>query len=297
MKNRDRSVRTDRLIVTPGKPFKLADRDPAHTDGFKDKDAAADRLAANVIEMERWQDMLFACRSHAVLLIFQAMDAAGKDGTIKHVMSGLNPQGVDVHSFKAPTPLELQHDFLWRSVCVLPERGRIGIFNRSYYEEVLVVRVHPELLNAEGVPAKARGKDLWHRRFELINNFEKHLSESGVVVVKFFLHVSKEEQRRRFLARIDEPAKNWKFSEADAAEREYWDLYQAAYEDAIAHTSTERAPWYVVPSDHKWFTRLAVSEIIVRTLEGLRIAYPAVDATRLRELKRIHGRLVAEGTK
>ena len=229
--------------------------------------------------------MLYAQDNWAVLLIFQAMDAAGKDGIVKHVMSGINPQGCQVYSFKAPTETELQHDFLWRTTCSLPERGHIGIFNRSYYEEVLVVRVHREILKSQKTPTSLVGKNIWEERFEDIRAFERHMTRSGTVIRKFFLHLSKKEQKERFLARLNQPEKNWKFSAADIHERKYWDEYQDAYEDMIRNTASEDAPWYVVPADNKWFTRLVVSTVLVDTLEGLKLSYPKVDAAKRKELE------------
>ena len=231
------------------------------------------------------QDKLYAQDTWAVLLIFQAMDAAGKDGAIKHVMSGVNPQGCQVYSFKQPSPVELQHDFLWRTTRDLPERGHIGIFNRSYYEEVLIVRVHPELLKNESIPESLVGKHLWEERFEDIRCFERHMARSGTVIRKFFLNVSKQEQKKRFLARLDEPEKNWKFSAGDVHERKYWDDYQKAYEEMISATSTEDSPWYVVPADNKWFTRLVISSVVVDTLESLDLAYPKVEDAKKKELE------------
>jgi PPK2 family polyphosphate:nucleotide phosphotransferase len=218
-------------------------------------------------------------------LIFQAMDAAGKDGAIKHVMSGVNPQGCQVYSFKQPSPVELQHDFLWRTTRDLPERGHIGIFNRSYYEEVLIVRVHPELLKNESIPESLVGKHLWEERFEDIRCFERHMARSGTVIRKFFLNISKKEQKKRFLERLDEPEKNWKFSAGDVHERKYWDEYQKAYEEMISATSTEDSPWYVVPADNKWFTRLVISSVVVDTLESLNLAYPKVEDAKKKELE------------
>jgi PPK2 family polyphosphate:nucleotide phosphotransferase len=231
------------------------------------------------------QDKLYAQDTWSLLLIFQAMDAAGKDSAIKHVMSGVNPQGCEVHSFKAPSDRELQHDFLWRTTVVLPERGHIGIFNRSYYEEVLVVRVHPELLKAEKLPPALVTDDLWDERFEDIRSFERHMTRSGTVIRKFFLHVSKQEQKKRFLERLDEPEKNWKFSPSDVRERECWSDYQDAYEDLIRNTATKHAPWHVVPADHKWFTHLVISTVIVDALESLHLDYPKVDPQRRKELE------------
>ena len=280
-------LRLKHVMVPPGDKISLQkDFDPGFTANFKDKKDARKKLAQNIAELAKYQDVLYAQDTYALLLIFQAMDAAGKDGAIKHVMSGINPQGCQVYSFKSPSAEELDHDYLWRTNKVIPERGRIGIFNRSYYEEVLVLRVHPELLDHQKIPSEAR-KDIWEHRYQQINNMEQYLVENGIVVLKFFLNVSKEEQKNRFLERIDRPEKNWKFSTADAKERAFWDDYQKAYEDCLNHTSTEWAPWFVVPADHKWFTRLTVSEIIVRTLKRLNLHYPEVSATRHQELLEI----------
>ena len=266
-----------RYRITDGGKFRLKDHDPADTWKFHNKEKTAALLARGVERLAELQEKLYAQDQRAVLLIFQAMDAAGKDGTIKHVMSGVNPQGCQVTSFKAPSATELDHDFLWRSAVALPERGRIGIFNRSYYEETLVVRVHPEILQGQRLPAKLVSKDIWRERFEDIVAFERHLARNGTVVRKFFLHVSKAEQKRRFLARLEEPGKNWKFSAGDLKERARWDEYQAAYEKTIAHTATADAPWQVVPADNKWFTRLAVMAAVIETLESLDLAFPKVD--------------------
>ena len=280
-------LRLKHVMVPPGDKISLQkDFDPGFTANFKDKKDARKKLMQNIAELAKYQDVLYAQDTYALLLIFQAMDAAGKDGAIKHVMSGINPQGCQVYSFKSPSAEELDHDYLWRTNKVIPERGRIGIFNRSYYEEVLVLRVHPELLDHQKIPSEAR-KDIWEHRYQQINNMEQYLVENGIVVLKFFLNVSKEEQKNRFLERIDRPEKNWKFSTADAKERAFWDDYQKAYEDCLNHTSTEWAPWFVVPADHKWFTRLTVSEIIVRTLKRLNLRYPEVSATRHQELLEI----------
>ena len=280
-------LRLKHIMVPPGHKISLRkDYDPEFTAGFKDKKDARKKLEKNIAELAEYQDILYAQDTYALLLIFQAMDAAGKDGAIKHVMSGVNPQGCQVYSFKSPSAEELDHDYLWRTNKVMPERGRIGIFNRSYYEEVLVVRVHPELLDHQKIPPSAR-ENIWKRRYEQINNMEKYLSENGVVILKFFLNVSKEEQKKRFLERIDRPEKNWKFSTADAKERAFWDNYQQAYEDCLNRTSTEWAPWFVVPADNKWFTRLTVSEIIVRTLKRLNLRYPEVSEERRQELLEI----------
>ena len=280
-------LRLKHIMVPPGHKISLRkDYDPEFTAGFKDKKDARKKLEKNIAELAEYQDILYAQDTYALLLIFQAMDAAGKDGAIKHVMSGVNPQGCQVYSFKSPSAEELDHDYLWRTNKVMPERGRIGIFNRSYYEEVLVVRVHPELLDHQKIPPAAR-ENIWKRRYEQINNMEKYLSENGVVILKFFLNVSKEEQKKRFLERIDRPEKNWKFSTADAKERAFWDNYQQAYEDCLNRTSTEWAPWFVVPADNKWFTRLTVSEIVVRTLKRLNLRYPEVSEERRQELLEI----------
>jgi PPK2 family polyphosphate:nucleotide phosphotransferase len=272
--------------VTKGKKFRLRDVDPADTAQLESSDekAAREALQEGVEQLAEYQDMLYAQDRWSLLLIFQAMDAAGKDGTIKHVMSGVNPQGVQVYSFKAPSPEELDHDYLWRCMKNLPERGRIGIFNRSYYEEVLVARVHPEILERQKVPPELVSKRIWQERFEDIRNFERYLTRNGVAIRKFFLHVSKAEQKRRFLARLDETQKNWKFSAGDAAERRHWREYQNAYEDVIRETSSEEAPWYVVPADHKWFTRLVVAAAIVDALAGLDLRYPKVTPEQRRAL-------------
>jgi PPK2 family polyphosphate:nucleotide phosphotransferase len=273
--------------ITDGKGFRLKDIDPGDTGRLEseDADAAREVMKEGIELLAEFQDMLYAQDRWSLLLVFQAMDAAGKDGTIKHVMSGVNPQGVQVFSFKAPSEEELDHDYLWRSMRALPERGRIGIFNRSYYEEVLVARVHPEILARQKLPPKLVGKDLWEERYEDIRNYEHYLSRNGVVIRKFFLHVSKAEQRRRFLARLDEPEKNWKFSANDVVERRFWKDYQEAYEDAIRATATKHAPWYVIPADHKWFTRLAVAAAIVDTLAQLELHYPVVDAEKRKRLQ------------
>jgi PPK2 family polyphosphate:nucleotide phosphotransferase len=274
----------DTFRVDNGNNFKLKDFDPTDTGHWRSKEHAEQALQDGIARMADLQDRLYAQDRWAVLLIFQAMDAAGKDGAIKHVMSGVNPQGCQVYSFKAPSEAELQHDFLWRTTRALPERGHIGIFNRSYYEEVLVVRVHPEILASQRTPPSLVSKDIWKERFEDIHAFERHMWRNGTVVRKFFLHLSKKEQKARFLARLEEPEKNWKFSAADIRERERWDDYQSAYEDMIRHTASKHAPWYVVPADHKWFSRLVVSTVIVDTLESLNLSYPKVDAGKRKEL-------------
>jgi len=276
----------DPFKVTKGKGFRLADMDPDDTLHLnsEDKPRAKEMLEAGVEALAELQEMLYAQDKWALLLIFQAMDAAGKDGAIKHVMSGVNPQGCQVFSFKAPTSEDLDHDYLWRCMKRLPERGRIGIFNRSYYEETLVVRVHPELLAKQKLPPQLVTKRIWDERFEDIRNFEQYLTHNGVVVRKFFLHVSKKEQRKRFLSRLDTPEKNWKFSDADVKERGHWKEYQAAYEEVIRHTATRDCPWYVVPADNKWFTRLVVAAAIIDTLASLNLRFPKVDAAKIREL-------------
>jgi PPK2 family polyphosphate:nucleotide phosphotransferase len=292
------AMKMDELVkryrVVNGRKFRLADIDPGDTWKLKSKDHAQEWLAGGVVKLSQLQEKLYAQDRWAVLLIFQAMDAAGKDSTIKHVMSGVNPQGCDVHSFKAPSPEELDHDFLWRTNRCLPQRGRIGIFNRSYYEEVLVVRVHPEFLSRQKLPASLVTKDIWRQRFEDINASERYLARNGVLILKFFLHVSRQEQKQRFLSRLDEPEKNWKFSLSDAQERGHWDSYMKAYEEMIRHTATECAPWHVVPADHKWFTRLAVAEIIVEGLESLGLAFPKLDPAKAKELAGARKLLLAE---
>jgi PPK2 family polyphosphate:nucleotide phosphotransferase len=259
---------------------------------YESKDDYQEMLAGQVARLDAQQQLLYASNQHAVLLIFQAMDAAGKDGVIRHVMSGINPQGCQVFSFKHPSPDELAHDFLWRSTRNLPERGKIGIFNRSYYEEVLIARVHPEILRAENLPDM--GKHVWEDRFRSINSLESHLHDNGTRVVKFFLHLSKEEQRKRFLARIDTPEKNWKFNAGDVEERKFWKDYMHAYEQALSATSSKHAPWYIVPADDKENARLIVSQLIVKTLEGLKMQYPPTSAARRRELQAIRSRLVKQ---
>ncbi len=276
-----------RYRVEDGKRFSLANIDPADTWKIKSKDHALKWLEEGVARLSELQGLLYAQNQWAVLLIFQAMDAAGKDGTIKHVMSGVNPQGCMVFSFKAPSAEELSHDYLWRSSKCLPERGRIGIFNRSYYEEVLVVRVHPELLLRQRLPRELLSDEVWDQRFEDIRSFERYLARNGIVIRKFFLHMSKKEQRQRLLSRLEEPEKNWKLSAADIQERKRWNDYARAYEEMIQHTAAQHAPWYVIPADHKWFTRLAVAEVLVDTLESLKLAYPEVDAAKRRELAEV----------
>jgi PPK2 family polyphosphate:nucleotide phosphotransferase len=272
--------------VTDGKKFRLKHFDPGDTLGFKseDKPKAQEALKNGIELLAELQDKLYAQDRWAVLLIFQAMDAAGKDGAIKHVMSGINPQGCQVFSFKAPTSEDLDHDFLWRCMKRLPERGRIGIFNRSYYEETLVVRVHKEILNKQKLPEKLISKHIWDERFQDIRNFENYLTRNGVLVRKFFLNVSKQEQKKRFLERIDNSDKNWKFSSADTQERGYWDDYMKAYEEMIRNTATKDSPWYVVPADNKWFTRLVVAAAVIDSLASLDLHYPEVGEEKLKEL-------------
>ena len=282
--------------VTKGDKFRLKDVDPGDTLGLKseDKPRAKEALAVGVEALAQLQDMLYAQDRWAVLLIFQAMDAAGKDGAIKHVMSGINPQGCQVFSFKAPTSEDLDHDYLWRCMKCLPERGRIGIFNRSYYEETLVVRVHREFLAKQQLPPELVTKGIWQERFKDIRSFERYLARNGVAVRKFFLHVSKQEQKRRFLERVDTPAKNWKFSANDAKERGYWDAYMAAYEDMIRNTATKEAPWYVVPADNKWFTRVVVAAAVIDALASLDVKYPVVGQEKLKDLAAAKQALLAE---
>jgi len=285
---------SDRFRVPEGKKFRLKDHDPADTNGMESKKEAKARLEKGVERLRELQEMLYAQDCWALLLIFQAMDAAGKDSTIEHVMSGVNPQGCEVYSFKAPSAEELDHDFLWRTSRRTPERGRIGIFNRSYYEEVLVVQVHEAILRGQHLPQSLVTKQIWKERYEDINAFERYLTRNGVVVRKFFLNVSKEEQRQRFLARLDQPEKNWKFSVADAKERGHWDEYMEAYEQAIGATSTEASPWFVIPADKKWFTRMAVAEIMVDTMEGLDLKFPEISEEKRNELQAVRKMLEAE---
>jgi PPK2 family polyphosphate:nucleotide phosphotransferase len=282
--------------IQRGKDFRLKDVDPGDTAGLKSefKQEAQVLLKQGVERLADLQDKLYAQNKWGVLLVFQAMDAAGKDSTIKHVLSGVNPQGVEVSSFKAPSVEELDHDFLWRCFRRLPERGRIGIFNRSYYEEVLVVRVHPEYLKAQHLPDELVTKNIWKERYEDICGFERYLSRNGIAVCKFFLHVSKEEQKKRFLARIEDPSKNWKFSAADVKERQCWNDYQHAYEKMIQHTATKEAPWYVVPADNKWFTRLVVAAAVNDLLLGLDLHYPKLEQQELDELRKAKEMLEAE---
>jgi PPK2 family polyphosphate:nucleotide phosphotransferase len=281
--------------VTSGKNFRLKDIDPRSTWTVKSKEAATELLRRGVTVLSDLQERLYAQDRWSMLLIFQAMDAAGKDGTIKHVMSGVNPQGCQVYAFKAPSSEELDHDYLWRCMRALPERGRIGIFNRSYYEETLVTRVHPEILGNQKLPPElVSKKKIWDERYEDINAFERYLSRQGVVILKFFLHVSRDEQKRRFLSRLEEPAKNWKFSIGDAHERGHWDDYQDAYEDTIRNTASKHAPWYVVPADHKWFTRIVVAAAVIDALQDLKLEFPEVNADKRKELAAVRQTLEAE---
>jgi PPK2 family polyphosphate:nucleotide phosphotransferase len=282
--------------VEDGKKFRLKDFDPADTGHVHSKVHAQQLLERGIASLAELQAKLYANDRWGVLLIFQAMDAAGKDGAIKHVMSGVNPQGCQVYSFKVPSQEELNHDYLWRNMRRLPERGHIGIFNRSYYEEVLVVRVHAEAFKQERIPPSLVTKDIWKERFEDINAFEQYLARNGIVIRKFFLNLSKKEQKKRFLARLDEPEKNWKFSAADIRERAFWDDYMNAYEDMITHTASQHAPWYVVPADNKWFTRVVVAAAIVDTLEDLKLAYPKVDAEKRKELNAARKQLEGKGS-
>jgi len=290
-------IRTKQFRVRPGEKVDLDDWKTRTKAVYSSKNHYETLLRACTVELSRQQNMLYASDQHALLIIFQAMDAAGKDSAIKHVMSGVNPQGCQVFSFKHPSAEDLDHDFLWRTNLCLPERGRIGIFNRSYYEEVLVVRVHPEILAAQRLPDMPKDEDeFWRKRYRSIVELENHLTRNGTRIIKFFLHLSKEEQRRRFLKRIDEPDKNWKFSPADVTERTFWKKYMKAYEACLGATSTEQAPWYVVPADDKENAQLIISAVILETMKELELAYPKVDARRARELQTIRRRLTAKGS-
>lgn len=277
----------EKLIVKPGSKITLKDYDTKYTGKYEKKKEASKKLEDDIIRLKQYQDVLYAQNTYALLILFQAMDAAGKDGTIKHVMSGVNPQGCQVFSFKAPSSEELDHDYLWRCFKCLPERGRIGIFNRSYYEETLAVRVHREFLAKQQLPPESKDQSIWKRRFEEINNFEKYLVDNGIIVLKFFLNVSKQEQKNRFLERIEIPEKNWKLSPNDAKEREFWDDYMSAYEDIFNNTSTSWAPWHIIPADHKWFMRLAVADIICNQLKQLDLKYPTVSENQKQELLKV----------
>jgi PPK2 family polyphosphate:nucleotide phosphotransferase len=276
-----------RFTIADGRGFRIGDIDPGSTAGVESKDHAVELLTRSENRLHTLQGQLYAEGTWSLLLIFQAMDAAGKDSIISHVMAGVNPQGCQVYSFKQPSSEELAHDFLWRTTRRLPERGRIGIFNRSYYEEVLIVRVHPEILGSQRLPAPLVSKHIWQERFDDINSFERHLHRSGTVVLKFFLHVSKKEQKERFLERLEKPDKNWKFSTTDVNERHYWHDYMKAYEDMIRHTATPHAPWFVVPADHKWFTRVVVANVLTDTLSNLHVNFPTLDRQKRKELKAV----------
>lgn len=286
----DNNFRKDEnLLAKPGSKVILKDFDTRYTANFNDKEDAAEMLNKDILRLSELQDMLYAMNKYSLLVVIQAMDAAGKDGTIKHVMTGVNPQGCNVTSFKQPSVEELEHDFLWRIHKAMPKRGMIAIFNRSHYEEVLVTRVHPEYIIGQNIPGIETvdkvDKKFWASRYEMINNFEKQTHENGTIILKFFLHVSKDEQKKRFLARIDEPEKNWKFSTSDVKERQLWGKYMESFEDAIQYTSTDYAPWYIIPADRKWFMRAAVGDIIVGTLEKLDLAYPTINEKEKRELQ------------
>lgn len=286
-------MKVEKFLAKPGEKINLSKISTDNTRSIKDKSEANKLLEKNIEEMQELQNLLYASDKYSMLLVFQAMDAAGKDSTIKHVMSGLNPQGTQVFSFKKPSEEELDHGYLWRISKALPERGRIGIFNRSHYEEVLVVRVH-DLIKFQKLPDEAKANNIWQNRFEQINNFEKYLYENGTIIIKFFLHVSKEEQKKRFLERIEDKSKNWKFAEADLKERSYWNDYQKCYQEAITATSKEYAPWYIIPADKKWFMRLLVSEIIVKKLESLNLSYPVLSADQLKSLENCKQQLLKE---
>ena len=286
-------MKIEKFKVEESSSFKLKDIKTDDTDGLDSKKDAKEALEQNILKMAELQARLYAQDKYSMLIIFQAMDTAGKDGGIKHVMSGLNPQATQVTSFKQPSKEELDHDYLWRANKHLPERGRIGIFNRSYYEEVLVVKVH-DLLKYQQLPASLIKDNVWEKRFRQIRDYEKYLTENGTVILKFFLHISKEEQKQRLLERIDDPSKNWKFSSADIEERKFWDDYQKCYQEAIRETSTDGAPWYVIPSDKKWFARLAISEVIVKTMENLKLEYPVISDEQKKELEKCKKSLMNE---
>ncbi len=276
-------METNKFLVKPGSKIKLSEISTSFTGDYKSKKEAKEDLKENIKKLQKLQDAFYAFDKYSLLLVFQAMDAAGKDSTIKHVMSGLNPQGTQVYSFKQPSSEDLNHDYLWRINKSLPERGRIGIFNRSHYEEVLVVRVH-DLVKSQKIPKQFINENIWKLRYEQINNFEKYLYENGIIILKFFLHVSKEEQKKRFLDRINDSSKNWKFSASDLKEREFWNEYQRCYQETISSTSKHHAPWYIIPADKKWFMRLTVSEIIIQTMEKLKMHYPKLPDEQLKEL-------------
>jgi PPK2 family polyphosphate:nucleotide phosphotransferase len=284
---------TSKYKIVPDSGFKLSEIKTGDTGKFSDKDKAQTKLSENIERMSELQSKLYAQDKYAFLIIFQAMDTAGKDGTIKHVMSGLNPQSTSVHSFKQPSAEELNHDYLWRAIKNLPEKGTIGIFNRSYYEDVLVVRVH-NMVKEQKIPVAYINGDIWKTRFRQINEFERYLYENGIITIKFFLHISKEEQTRRLLERIENKAKNWKFSDADLKEREFWNDYQSIYQETINETTTKHAPWYVIPADKKWFAHLLVSEIMVNTMESLKLEYPLISKEKEAELKKCRQKLMGE---
>ena len=287
-------MKTDRFRVRPGDEDALRKHPPDRTPQLDSKDAAAERLQRGIERLRERQDLLYAQDRYALLLVFQGMDGAGKDSAIKHVMSGVSPQSTEVHAFKAPSSEEQDHDYLWRVSRVLPARGRIGIFNRSHYEEVLTVRVHPQILAAEQLPADCVTRHIWRHRFKDINAFERHLFHNGTIIRKFFLHVSRSEQRRRLLQRLDDPTKNWKFRSGDLDDRAKWKEFMSAYAEALAATSRDHAPWYVIPADHKWFAHTLIAEIIVKTLEDLDLSFPRLTASRRRELARARRRLVGD---
>ena len=290
----------DAVRVAPSKKFRLKDHDPSWAGDKKipkgdRKKIAENQLSEDLSALAASQDKLYAANTYSLLLVLQAMDAAGKDSTIKHVMTGVNPQGCEVYSFKHPSAQELQHNFMWRYARALPERGRIGIFNRSYYEEVLVVKVHPKLVDAQRIPDAKVNDKFWQSRYEDINHFERHLTQNGTVILKFFLNISKDEQRKRFLERLEDPTKHWKFSDSDMAERAYWDDYMAAYEECLAQTSTEWAPWHVIPANHKWVSRAMVAHIVATTIESLDLKYPEVTAEKRKQIEQARKQLEAEG--
>lgn len=282
--------------IEPGSNVDLAKHPPGFTSKYSDKGEVQQKLLSDLEKLREFQEVLYAEDSYALLIVIQALDAAGKDSVIKHVMSGINPQGCSVASFKEPSAEELDHDYLWRCHKSLPRRGMIGIFNRSYYEEVLTVRIHPEFLDRQKLPAPFRGKDIWKNRMEDINCFERYCVRNGIVLLKFFLNVSKEEQKKRFLERLGRPEKNWKFSERDVSERKCWDEYHDVYREVLSKTSTSWAPWYVIPADHKWFTRVAVAEIVVDTLQSLHLSYPDIGDDQRRRFGKIKGMLEKEGS-
>jgi len=291
-----KGIDSSEFLAREGETIRLDERPTLLDPLYESRDDYQDALAAHVKELSALQEVFYASNSYSVLLIFQAMDAAGKDSVIRHVMSGINPQGCQVYSFKHPSMAELDHDFLWRTNCALPERGRIGIFNRSYYEEVLIVRVHPEILSGQKIPEDLlNGGDVWEKRYRSINDLERHLYANGTRIIKFFLHLSRDEQRRRFLRRIDKPDKNWKIFRADIEERRHWDSYMSAYEECLSATSTKRAPWFIVPADDKKNTRLIVSRIILDTFRALDVSYPEVSEERRKELRELRAMLEADG--